>query len=228
MNKEAIIGITIALSLSILTLVVLLVGIVTTELENAGDIYRTVERCISLGSDIVSIVAIILAVVAYGQWKVQLTTSRTIESIEVARRAVAEIKNSYMDADVYIEEGNWIEKGRAAWGIEKLNRIISKFDEIYTNSELSHGRPLVSKELRKQLMTINSFSILQKIRLEQVVILLKNVAHDESTGLKTSLETASSLAKLDDIRREWEDRYSRDLDSLIRVDRKLYDLGLSL
>lgn len=228
MRKEEALAITLSLSFSILTLATLITGIIITELDNSNNIYRSIERSLSLGSDFVGIVAVILGVVAYGQWRVQLRTARTIESIEIARAAIVKIKEICITNSVYIENRNWLEKGTASFVIEKISPDISTLEDVYRNRELSHGKPLVYKEVRRELMIINAMAIHLKLRIESIVMALNDLEIQHDNVHKVSLKTAAALAKLDEYRNEWKESFDSDIDRLSKIDRRLYDIGLSL
>lgn len=228
MKTEDALAITLSLSLSVLTVTLLITGIILTELENSNSIYKSIERSLSLGSDFVGIVAVILGVVAYGQWRIQLRTARTIESLELAKIAIVKIKDVCITASVYIEHCNWLEKGRASYMIEKLSPDISTLEDIYNSRELSHGKPLVDKEVRQQLMQINATAIYLKLRIESVVLALEDLDLQEDNVHKVSLKTAAALEKLEDFRKEWKQLYDKDMDRLSKIDRRLHDIGLSI
>lgn len=228
LKTEDALAITLSLSLSVLTVTLLITGIILTELENSNSIYKSIERSLSLGSDFVGIVAVILGVVAYGQWRIQLRTARTIESLELAKIAIVKIKDVCINASVYIEHCNWLEKGRASFMIEKLSPDISTLENIYNSRELSHGKPLVDKEVRQQLMQINATAIYLKLRIESVVLALEDLDLQEDNVHKVSLKTAAALAKLEDFRKEWKQSYDKDMDRLSRIDSRLHDIGLSI
>jgi hypothetical protein len=227
MINEAKVGITIAITLSITTLTVLLSGIIITELNNSNEIYKAIRESTQVIANISTVVAVAVGIVAYKNWKMQLITERSIKSIELATHAISKVQMAFIQASNAISYSDCRKTEEILKVVEMLKQSKKDINEVYHDQELKYSKPLINKEIRRELMTLNAFCINKRLTIELFILQLKPIFENIKRN-SYSLEYAGAISNIETTRNECITSYDDDMKVLSSIRKKLIEIGMKI
>lgn len=226
MNRVEWLGITIALSIAALTLTALLSGIIITETNNGEKVFNIAKKTIEVIANIASIIAIIMAFIAYKNWRKQLETTRTIESIEIAKESIKKTEKNLNNNIFTIGECDLSEEKSINNTIKSLKKIRKIYFNIYKNQNIDYNKAIIIKEVRKYLMQIRAFNMDKALMCDWHIIKLERIKNDiETTG---GLNNKVLSKEMVDECKIMIEKGSKDFSFLSTTDSILSDINLKL